>query len=81
MARGWESKSVESQQDGKLSTADRGEGLSAEERRLRQKLRDREMSRQLVLKELATTPSVLRRAALEQALAFLDQEIERLRGR
>jgi hypothetical protein len=77
MARGWESKSVESQQAGSTG-ADQGEGLTAEERRRRQRLRDREMSRQLVVKQLAATTSAVRRAALEQALAFLDEEIDKL---
>jgi hypothetical protein len=78
MARGWESKSVESQQVGGTSAADQGEGLTADERRRRQRLRDREMSRHLVVKELATTTSAFRRAALEQALALLDEEIDQL---
>lgn len=78
MARGWESKSVESQQLGGTSAADQGAGLTAEERRQRQRLRDRELSRQVVVKELATTTSAVRRTALEQALAFLDEEIQRL---
>lgn len=76
MARGWESKSVESQQVGAARAADLGEGLTPEERQRRQRLRDRELSRQAVVNELATTSSAFRRAALEQALAFLDQEIE-----
>ena len=78
MARGWGSKSVESQQVGGTGAADQGEGLTADERRRRQRLRDREMSRQLVVKELATTTSAFRRAALEQALALLDEEIDQL---
>ncbi|HVR11707.1 MAG TPA: hypothetical protein VMW75_26940 [Thermoanaerobaculia bacterium] len=78
MARGWESKSVEEQQVGGARAADQGEDLTAEERRRRERLRDRELSRQRVLEELAVTPSAVRRAALEQALAFLDQEIEQL---
>ena len=78
MARGWESKSVEAQQVGGTSAADQGLGLTATERRHRQRLRGRELSRQVVVKELATTTSAVRRAALEQALAVLDEEIERL---
>ena len=78
MARGWESKSIESQQLGGNRAADQGEDLTVEERRRRQRLRDREMSRQRVVNELATTTFAVRRAALEQALAFLDREIEEL---
>ncbi len=78
MARGWESKSVESQKADAGRADDRGERLTPEERQRRAKLRDRQLSRDLVQKELATTRSDLRRAALEQALAFLDDEIRKL---
>jgi CHASE3 domain sensor protein len=79
MARGWESKSVESQIDGADKSLDRGAALTPEERQRRQKLAGLELSRRRVLQELETTRSEARRASLEQALAFLDQEIEGLR--
>jgi hypothetical protein len=79
MARGWESKSVESQIEGAGSRADRGEPLTPEQRRLRQKREGIELSRRRVLRELETTRSAVRRLSLEQALAFLDQELEALR--
>jgi hypothetical protein len=79
MARGWESKSVESQIEGADRSADRGASLTLEERQRRQKLAGLELSRRRVLQELETTRSEARRASLEQALAFLDQEIEGLR--
>ena len=79
MARGWESKSVESQIEGADKSADRGAALTPEERQRRQKLAGLELSRRRVLQELETTRSKVRYASLEQVLAFLDQEIEGLR--
>ena len=78
MARGWESKSVESQIEGADKSVDQGASLSPEERQRRQKLSGLEMSRRRVLQEMETTRSEARQASLKQALAFLDQEIEGL---
>ena len=78
MARGWESKSVESQIEDAGSRADRRETLTREQRETQQKLQGLELSRRRVLQELDTTRSEVRRASLEQALAFLDEEIAKL---
>jgi hypothetical protein len=84
MARGWESKSVESQiedagsRSNRASTSPRNELLTAEQRAAWNKLQDLELSRRRVVQDLAAARSALRRTALEQALAFLDQEIRRL---
>jgi hypothetical protein len=68
MARGWESKSVESQQ--------------AEEPKSEQKIDQRrhslEMSRRRIVTELASTKSEMRRASLQAALKHLDSELEKL---
>ncbi len=80
MARGWESKSVESQQDAD-SRSDRGGALTPEERELRRKREGLELSRRRVLQEIETTRSAARRASLEQALAFLDGELGKLSPR
>jgi hypothetical protein len=77
MARGWESKSVESQQDAK-SPAERSDGMTPEQRRRNVKRESVEMSRRRVLQEIKTTRSDVRRASLEQALAFLDQQLAEL---
>jgi hypothetical protein len=77
MARGWESKSVESQQDAQ-SSSERGDGMTPEQRQRKVKRESVEMSRRRVLQEIETTRSAVRRASLEQALAFLDQQIEEL---
>jgi hypothetical protein len=84
MARGWESKSVESQiedagsRSNRSSTSTQDELLTAEQRAIWTKLQDLELSRRRVVQDLETARSALRRTALEQALAFLDQEIRKL---
>ena len=78
MARGWESKSVESQIEDADARANKGELLTREQREIRQKRQGFELSRRRVLRELETTPSAVRRTSLEQALAFLDEEIRKI---
>ena len=77
MARGWESKSVESQQE-VLPEADRGEALTPEQREIRRKRESLELDRRRVLHDLEAARSPVRRASLERALAFLDGEIAKL---
>jgi DNA/RNA-binding domain of Phe-tRNA-synthetase-like protein len=79
VARGWESKSVESQQDAD-ARPDRGQPLTPEQRELLRKRESLEMSRRRVLQDIAAARSDVRRAALEQALAFLEEEIRKLGG-
>ena len=76
MARGWESKSVESQQDTERS--EKHEVLTPEQRETKQKRSSLEMSRRRILNEIETTRSAVRRTSLEQALAFLDDELRKL---
>ncbi|HEV8580929.1 MAG TPA: hypothetical protein VGX68_17825 [Thermoanaerobaculia bacterium] len=78
MARGWESKSVESQIDDADARSDRTDLLTPEQRQLRKKRESIKLSRRRVLQELATTRSAVRRASLEQALDFLEKELETL---
>jgi hypothetical protein len=78
MARGWESKSVESQIEGADSPSDRGESLTSDQRERRRKRESLELSRRRVLQDLAATQSAIRRTSLERALAFLDEEIRKL---
>ena len=78
MARGWECKSVESQIEETDRKLDRGAFLTPEQRRLEEKRAGLELSRRRVLQEIETTRSAVRRASLEQALAFLDEEIGKL---
>lgn len=78
MARGWESKSVESQQVEKASSQTTGEAVTREELKRKQKRESLELSRRRVLHEMEATRSEARRASLEQALAFLEREIREL---
>lgn len=77
MARGWESKSIESQQETDLRS-DRGEVLTPEQREVRRKRESLELSRRRVLQDLEAARSEVRRAALEKTLAFLDEELGKL---
>ena len=77
MARGWESKSVESQQ----SEPDPTQGkrrLTAEELERARKREGLELQRARVLRELETASSDVLRAAKQNALTFLDAEIAKL---
>jgi hypothetical protein len=79
MARGWESKSVESQQIEKSGSQGRlGEGVTREDLKRKQKRESLELSRRRVLHEMEATRSEARRASLEQALAYLEREIKEL---
>jgi molecular chaperone GrpE (heat shock protein) len=78
MARGWESKSVESQIEAADAKSERSERLTPEQRQLRQKRESIELSRRRVLQEIETARSPVRRASLEQALAFLDKQLAEL---
>ncbi|HEX7181681.1 MAG TPA: hypothetical protein VF756_07550 [Thermoanaerobaculia bacterium] len=78
MARGWESKSVESQIEDAGSRLDRGEAATPEQRERRRKRESLELSRRRVLQDLEAARSAVRRTSLEQALAFLDEELKKL---
>ena len=74
MARGFESKSVESQQTPELgSPADKRTGDQLHDARRREAL---EMSRRRIVKELEASRSEVHRAALQNALAHLDDELK-----
>jgi hypothetical protein len=78
MARGWESKSVESQIADAEPAGERRARLSAAQRELENRRRGFELSRARVRSELEATTAPVRRAALESALAFLDGELAKL---
>jgi len=79
MARGWESKSVESQQTSdERHAAAAGRRGTPEERERRRRRSGLELSRARVLSELEVTEAPTRRAALESALAHLDGELAKL---
>jgi hypothetical protein len=76
MARGWESKSVESQQHEAPRRARQQE--SAEEIERRQKRESLELSRGRVSRELEAARTPVHRAALENALRFLEEELRKV---
>ena len=78
MARGWESKSVESQiEDARERTAP-GDAMSAGEIERRRKRESLESSRRGVARDLDNARTDAHRAALQNALKFLDDELRKL---
>lgn len=78
MARGWESKSVESQQSEPEPAQAKGK-LTAEEMERVRKREGLELSRARIVRELESARSDVHRTALQNALAFLDDEIAKLK--
>ncbi len=82
MARGWESKSVESQKES-AETEKKGAGsaaVSPADQADRKRQRDvLELSRKKVLSDLETSSNPRYKATLEAALKHLDKEIAALR--
>jgi hypothetical protein len=79
MARGWESKSVEQQQE--LASSDvreKGRRLTPEEASRTREKQSLQLSRARVLDQLAHATSPTRRSMLEQALADLDCRLAHL---
>ena len=77
MARGWESKSVESQQSERIAPGRSGAKLSREELERKSKRESLEMSRRRVQHDLETSRTPAHRTALEHALRFLDDELQK----
>jgi hypothetical protein len=79
MARGWESKSVEAQQDEatRENTSDKPQLTREQADRLREKEALR-LSLESVNQQLARTQNPRRRVMLEQALADLERKLESL---
>jgi hypothetical protein len=79
MARGWESKSVESQQDAD-AFAPREQKLSPAERDRAQKRESLQLSRSRVAHDLENARTDVHRTALENALKFLDDELAKIQN-
>jgi hypothetical protein len=79
MARGFESKSVESQQQEPLSAPGR-EKKSREEIERDHKRRSLELDRRGVAHDLENTTSDVRRSSLQHALQHLDGELRKIDG-
>lgn len=77
MARGWESKSVEQQQEeAKSAYGRKGVPLSHEQIRAEQLRRGLELSRQRILQQLERASKPQHRSMLEAALADLDAKLK-----
>jgi hypothetical protein len=77
MARGWESKSVEQQQEEFASTKDNGKTLSSEQIAAERERQGVELSRQHILQQLQVACNPRHRQMLETALAELDRKLGR----
>ena len=80
MARGWESKDVESQVEAKKSMSpSSGKGpKTPEDLRREQECRDLQLSRIRIVNDLEVATNPNHRKSLEAALAHLDQKIAKL---
>jgi len=79
VARGWESKSVELQQDDAGSaTGEPKRHLTPEQREIESRKEGFKLSRSRILEQLQSTENPRYRKILEQALAVLDEQIARL---
>ncbi len=78
MARGWESKSVQQQQE--LATSDAGRAkprMTAEEIDAERRRESLQLSRRRVLQQLEVASNPRHREMLEAALADLDAQLEK----
>jgi hypothetical protein len=80
MARGWESKAVESQIDAAAERQERSKAvqLSAEQVARQRERESIELSRTRVLQDIATAGNPKYRALLERSLQFLDEKLKSL---
>ena len=78
VARGWESKSIESQQDDARSTTAPRHRLSEQERNLEFRKRTLQLARSRTLEQIHSTENPRYRNILEQALRELDEQLARL---
>jgi hypothetical protein len=78
MARGWESKSVEAQQDAAESVRQPGPPISAEEAARRGQRASLMLARSRALADLQHACAAAHRSMLEQAIADLDARIAAL---
>ncbi len=78
MARGWESKSVEQQQDEAQSQPTQGNGSSPQRAEQMRELQGLQLSRSRVLHQLEAASNPHHREMLQAALADLERKIAQL---
>jgi hypothetical protein len=82
MARGWESKSVESQMESKVENSAKPRlPLTDADKQVQRELQGLMLSRAYVLKQIESSSNERYKESLRQALSELDQKIARLEGR
>ena len=80
MARGWESKSVEAQQDDASRQTVKRPSLTPEQRAVEDRRRTLALSRARAEADLSRATAPQHRKLLEQAIAALDQQLAELQG-
>ena len=75
MARGWESKAVEAQQDAAQATQNKGARLTAEEAARKAERATLMLARTRALADLQAACAPAHKAMLEQAIADLDRRL------
>jgi hypothetical protein len=78
MARGWESKSIESQQEDAATRRSTRPALTPEQQAAQQKKTALELSRARLADDLSRATSPNHRGMLEHALANLDEQLARI---
>ena len=78
MARGWESKSVEAQQEEAARTRRQGPALSADDRQRAAKRRTLELARARAVDDLNRATAPPHKRLLERTIAALDEQINAL---
>ena len=82
MARGWESKSIESQQADRFQNSDKPrERLTPEQISQRRQLEGLRLSRARVAQQLEAASDPRHRQMLQEALADLDRQIQHLHAK
>jgi hypothetical protein len=78
VARGWESKSVEQQQDEAQSTGEPKRHLTPDQREVESRRQGLVLSRSRILEQLQSAENPNYRQILEASLAAIDQQIAQL---
>jgi hypothetical protein len=78
MARGWESKAVEAQQDEASRTLVRKPALTAEQRAVAERRATLELTRARAVADLSRATALPHRRMLEQAIATIDEQLAQL---
>ena len=78
MARGWESKSIEAQQEAAAERGSKAKRVTAEENARRAERATLSLARTRALADLQTACAAAHRAMLQQAIADLDERLAAL---